>query len=820
MFKFKYFVMKKNYSFFLLTVGFLFGFALASHAQISQGGTPPSFENAVTNDFDHQVLQAPDMDKIRNEDMLEDAAGGPGPRRMGVSVIVNKGIDDAGTWTELPGGGKIWRLELEAPGALALGVYYDDFFIPEGGKLFLYNDNRNQVIGAYTAQNNPKEHLFSTEFIQGDKVVLEYYQPAEVTKRAHIHISELAYAYRDIDFNIKNDRDAWWCMIDVACEEGDDWQNQIKGVARISIKIGYNYYWCSGSLINNTNNDRTPYFLTASHCGEGASASDLNQWIFYFNYQASTCNGTATGYNSMSGCQLKAKDPSHADNGSDFYLVEFNNNIPDFFDVFYNGWNRTNSNEDAGNGVSIHHPAGDIKKISTYNTPLMSSTFWNGLPSHWRVTWAQTVNGRSIVQGGSSGSPIFDSNGLIMGDLTGGYASNSCTNPSPAFYGKIWYSWDHNGTTPSTRLKDWLDPGNTGREKLPGISWQIIPPTADFTADTTEIIQSDTVWFTDQSEPGILSWDWDFTGGVPDSSTVQNPYTVYYDTGYFDVSLTVTNADGTDTETKTAYIHVSPMAPPTPDFDADNTVIAPGGKVHFTDLSTGDPNSWYWEFEGASPSSSTLQNPLTRYSSVGTYKVKLVVTNWGGSDSLIRENYITVTNEMPEADFEASNNNIMMGDSINFTDMSTGSTPTRWYWSFPGAVPDTSNEQNPQNIVYPQAGLFTVSLKVENGVGESTATKENYIHVDWVGIISDIDNRFDILPNPNKGNFSVVTGKKITGRATVKIFNYNGTLVFDKRYDNIENAIKVNLTGQPAGTYLLKIICGDDELSGKFTLIK
>ena len=72
------------------------------------------------------------------------------------------------------------------------------------------------------------------------------------------------------------------------------------------------------------------------------------------------------------------------------------------------------------------------------------------------------------MQGGSSGSPIFDQDKLIMGDLSGGYASNACDNPSPAWYGKIWYSWDQNGTTPATRLKDWLDPGNTGIIKQPG----------------------------------------------------------------------------------------------------------------------------------------------------------------------------------------------------------------------------------------------------------------------------------------------------------------------------------------------------------------
>ncbi len=814
--------MKKSYFLLTLVTGLLLTFSTVSTAQISQGGTPPSFEYSVSDNFSKLVLEAPDMDKIRNEDIMDEAAGGPGPRRMGVSVYVNRGIDDAGTWTDLPDGSKIWRLELEADGALALGVYYDMFHLPEGGKLFLYNDTRSQIIGAFTSTNNPPENLFSTQFVQGDKVILEYYQPEEVKEKAKIHISEVAYAYRDIDFQISRDtKDAWWCMIDVACEEGDGWENQIKGIARISIKIGGSYYWCSGSLINNTNNDRTPYFLTASHCGENASAGDLNQWIFYFNYQASVCNGTASGYNSMTGCQLKARDPSQADNGSDFYLVEFNNSIPAVYDVFYNGWNRTNSNEDAGNGVGIHHPAGDIKKISTYDTPLTSSTFWNGLPSHWKLTWAYTVNGRSIMQGGSSGSPVFDSNGLIMGDLTGGYTSNSCTNPSPAYYGKIWYSWDQNGSTPSTRLKDWLDPGNTGREKLPGISWQIIPPTADFTADTTTITQTDTVFYTDLSGPGILSWDWTFNGGDPDTSDEQNPYSVYADTGYFDVSLTVTNADGTDTETKTAYIHVLPMTPPTADFDADQTVIAPGGKVHFTDESTGDPTGWNWEFEGGSPGSSTLQNPIIRYSSVGTYKVTLIASNPGGSDTLVRENYITVTNDLPEADFEADNTNIMEGDSINFTDLSSNN-PTEWHWYFEGAIPDSSNEQNPQNIKYPQGGSYTVSLTVKNGVGESTETKEDYIHVDWVNIKESKDNdNISVYPNPGNGLLLIQFKDNIKGETSVTVFDNQGKQISIPVKKEVKNrSMSLDLRNLDAGNYILVIHSENNTYRKKITITK
>ncbi len=383
--------------------------------------------------------------------------------------------------------------------------------------------------------------------------------------------------------------------------------------------------------------------MSAAHCGEGSTSSDRQQWVFYFNYQASTCSGNSSGSNSITGCVLKARDGSYADAGSDFDLVEFNNSIPDYYDVYYNGWNRTNSNEDAGNGVGIHHPAGDIKKISTYDTPLQPSTFWNGLPSHWKLLWAETVNGKSIMQGGSSGSPVFDSNGLIMGDLTGGYTSNSCENPSPAYYGKLSYSWDQNGTVPSSQLKPWLDPNNTGIEKLPGVSWEIIPPTANYEANATVITQGDTVFFSDLSGPGILSWDWSFEGGDPVLSTEKDPYVVYQDTGYFDVSLTVVNADGMDTELKQDYIYVQQMQIPEADFEANNTIVETGAIVYFTDLSLNNPIEWEWIFEGASPSSSSIQNPIVRYNNPGIFDVTLISTNLGGSDSLVKEDYIHVS---------------------------------------------------------------------------------------------------------------------------------------------------------------------------------
>lgn len=809
-------MMKRHVSRILVTaIIFSFLFDVNLWSQISQGGSPASFTSpGIPEQFDAREFPKPDMDQVSYEDQQNEEAQFPGPQRMGVSVLVGLTMDNAGTWETLGDGSRLWRLKILVRDALALGVYYDQFHLPAGAKLFLYNAAKTQVIGAFTSENNHESGLFATSFIQGDQVTLEYYEPAGLTETAVISISEVAYAYRYIWFEeTAGNRDpSWPCMINVKCEEGEGWEDQAQGVARMSIKIGWAYYWCSGSLINNTSNNRVPYFLSAAHCGEGASSADRTQWIFYFNYQSSTCAGTwGPSSNSVTGCTLKANDPSASEAGSDFELVQLNSTPPSSYNVYYNGWNRTNTPGDSG--VGLHHPNGDIKKVSTYSNPMISSTWWNGLPSHWRISWSPTVNGLSIMQGGSSGSPIFDQDGLIMGDLTGGYASNACNNPSPAWYGKIWYSWDQNGTTASTRLKDWLDPTNTGKLRQYGISSQILPPVVDFEADTNHILQGQSIQFTDLTTGNpATSWEWTFPGGTPNSSSQQNP-TVYYNaSGVFDVTLTVTNPDGTDTETKTGYITVEEVIPPLTDFVASQVVITEGEMIDFTDLSINNPITWNWVFEGGEPISSNEQNPDSiLYAVPGVYDVSLSSANTGGSDMEVKEDYITVNaGTPPTAGFYADVTEIMAGDSVNFFDQSTGN-PTQWIWTFEGASPAGSSMQNPEGIVYPTPGTYNVQLRAKNTFGFNILLKEDYITVGTISVKDLNRNRgIFVYPNPSSG----VVNVRMEGASEawqpgngveISVLNASGAVVFESSYDLSKGNLSIDLSGQPDGLYVVRV---------------
>ncbi|MDD5507418.1 MAG: PKD domain-containing protein [Bacteroidales bacterium] len=699
-----------------------------SQAQISREGVPPSFSlEGLSSEVPVITLEPLSPDVIATlDDNLKD---GPGPYRIGKTLPVGVTCDNAGLWEDMADGASVWRLKIQAPGALAVSLYFDHFFLPEGGELYAYNDMKNQVIGAFTDFNNDPTGLFSMEIIQGESVTLEYFQPALTALQPIISISDMAYIVRGVSFETVpgSGRDqSEWCMINVNCPEGDNWQEEKRGVVRQYMILPDGWIgWCSGSLINNTGWNLLPYVLSAQHCGDGCTPTMFNQWIFYFKYEAATCSGTNGPTNfTINGCALKAE--GSADTGSDFALYLLNQDPPESHAPFWNGWNRTNTPSQSG--ACIHHPNGDIKKISTYTTTLQSGE-WNdnGVPSHWIVKWAQTENGTSVVEGGSSGSALFDSEHRIVGGLTGSYIALDCDNPGgySSFYGKVYWSWDKMGSASNQQLKYWLDPDNTGEEYLSGTSG--VAPIANFKANDPTVPPGTPIDFTDLSMANPTQWSWTFTGGEPSSSTEKNPQDIVYNSyGSYTVKLTASNPYGSDTETKTAYIVIGD--PPAADFYAQETTLIAGNPAYFLDASTNNPTSWSWLFEGGTPSASLVKNPgPIYYNTAGVYPVRLIATNDFGNDTELKEGYITVLGP-PRANFAANETTIPIGGSVNFTDLSTGD-PISWQWSFQGGEPSSSSEQNPQNIVYNEAGEYDVSLTVTSDIATDDTTMVGYIKV-------------------------------------------------------------------------------------------
>lgn len=452
----------------------------SAHAQISEGGTPTSFKYQNTLKSDLPTVQIPinfSVEDLKTVDRWQVSQGAP--LKVGVLLPTDLTIDNAGSWNTLPDGKRVWRLQVQAKDAIALMLSFRYFYIPENGKLFIYSSDKTHLIGAFTHHTNPPTKEYATEFLAGDKIILEYEAGISENEHPRIAIDAVGYGYNHLHVSRTmadtGPGTSGSCMVNINCEEGEAWQTEKNGVCQMTLPIGNYIYICSGALVNNTAEDLKPYILSAFHCIDldiPVTEKNLNKYTFYFHFEHTGCenNSSIASYRTITGCKKIAGIP--LDGGSDGLLLLLNQTIPEHYNAYYNGWDR--SNTAAQSGVGIHHPSGDYMKISTFNKVARTSTWYGidnikGAPNaHWNVVFEQTANGHAVTEGGSSGSPLFNQNKQIVGTLSGG--SSSCEKPNGAnTYGKLYYHWDQYPNKDNTsRMDIYLDPNHTGKTQLAG----------------------------------------------------------------------------------------------------------------------------------------------------------------------------------------------------------------------------------------------------------------------------------------------------------------------------------------------------------------
>ncbi|MCR4680483.1 MAG: T9SS type A sorting domain-containing protein [Bacteroidales bacterium] len=444
------------------------------HAQKAVVGTPYSFtHNNVSMVIDRVDLPTVDADKLLAEDALADKGT---PLRVGTVHNVNYNFHNSGRLDEFPDGSRLWRLSFRSPGAVMMAVIFSHFNIPEEATFHIYSGDRSQLTGTYTNKDFEQVNgLMASEDIIGDEVILEYYEPASALYHGEIQIERISHIYRDF-LHVRDDNKGHWgdadgdCHYDVVCPEGKPWHTQINSVVCISITDNTGSYLCSGAMINNIRKDRTPYVLSANHCYTGAP--NAGTFKFYFLYQTFTCGGNNGYYNRMAnGATVVASAGGTAYNtspSSDFLLLRITGNLYDQYrdSIVFAGWDATGS---ASVGAAIHHPGGDYKKISFPRT--VSSNYGSYF---WVVNWYTNPN-KGCTEQGSSGSPLFNAQGLIIGDLSSG--SSACDYPMGVdYYGKLSHSWNNGNTSNNNRkLKPWLDPDNTGILKMNSMRYDGTP---------------------------------------------------------------------------------------------------------------------------------------------------------------------------------------------------------------------------------------------------------------------------------------------------------------------------------------------------------
>ncbi|MBD3285141.1 PKD domain-containing protein [candidate division WOR-3 bacterium] len=297
-------------------------------------------------------------------------------------------------------------------------------------------------------------------------------------------------------------------------------------------------------------------------------------------------------------------------------------------------------------------------------------------------------------------------------------------------------------------------------------------PTAEFSGAPTSGDAPLTVNFTDESTGEITDWSWEFGDGNTSTTPSPGPTHEYTDPGTYTVSLTVSNPYGSDTRTRNDYINVGTAPqPPSAEFSASPTSGDAPLVVNFTDESTGNPDSWSWDFGDGG--TSTDQDPSYTYNSGGTYTVSLTATNAQGSNTETKSNYITV-NELnpPVAAFIADPSSgyvpFTHRMTVQFRDEST-EDPEEWAWNFGDG--GTSTEQNPTHT-YTSAGSFEVTLTATNGDGSDTAT-------DTV-VLASLPSEYFILPamaDYDAKEVEVKYGAPSDTKIEIFVYNVSGQLV-------------------------------------------
>lgn len=423
------------------------------NAQIAHEGEPFQWKIKTISleDIPGVVTEKLDMAAIEAEDRVVDQYKET-PYRFGIEHEVSIDVLAEGKFTLLKKGDKLWQYAITCPAATSVNLLFSQWHLPVGGQVTIWNADRTEFLGAYTHENNQEWGSLAVGVIHTDKIVVEYYEQAEVAEQARLEIGTIVHGYRAIlnKWEVVEKGpygNSGNCNMNVNCPDGSTWQNEKRGVALI---LNGGSAWCTGSLINNTAQDGTPYFLTAAHC----NATESN-WVFYFNHESATCTGTTGPTNqSISGATQIASGTA-----SDYHLIQLSSPVPSSYNPYYNGWDRSNS--PVSTAVGIHHPSGDIKKISFDDDPLTktnySSNTVTSAGTHWRIeAWERNTT----TEGGSSGSPLFDQNHRIIGQLHGGAAA--CGNTLSDWYGAFGNSW--------SGLSAYLDPLGTGAMTLNGLN--------------------------------------------------------------------------------------------------------------------------------------------------------------------------------------------------------------------------------------------------------------------------------------------------------------------------------------------------------------
>ena len=396
-----------------------------------------------------RTIPAKDIKSLIEKEATEGNLGEAKPFKIAEAVKVDIDVVKEAAWVEEAGFAH-GKYTIVASGAKSISANFDRFKLPKGTELYVYSANGEMMTGPITENENNQNNFWGTWVYKGGSLTVDFKTPVETKSELKLHISSVAYGYKDIYRQVNNFGESSPCNINVVCAPiGTGWENERNSVSLIL--DANSTALCSGALINNTCNLNIPYLLTANHCFNTIPQQNVAQWKFTFQAWSPICDRlqqqNANGV-TFNGSTLRANNA-----GSDFCLVELNQLPPANSGITFSGWSRNTVG--IQNTTIIHHPAGDVMKISRDDQAPVFATFLGS--QEW-----QLVLDQGATNGGSSGAPYYDQNHRIIAQHHGINQNNvdQCLNTNK-FGGRFDISWTGGGTN-ATRLSNWLDPNNTG----------------------------------------------------------------------------------------------------------------------------------------------------------------------------------------------------------------------------------------------------------------------------------------------------------------------------------------------------------------------
>lgn len=438
---------------------------------------PTSTVYQIGTDIPEYICPVFDIEKLIADDNSDDSLG-VSPVRFAKGFDLSISTANSGRWETIDSI-HVWRYKIISTDAYSMNVLLENINIPENGSIFIYNDDMSYVIGPLKYGVN-QYGVYHSEFVPGSSITVELVIEGQLQlENPYFNITSVAHDYYDF-FGYIYYRDGTEfakriddCINkDINCPIGDGWQTQKRSVALMVVNIPRSFIgrkdvgYCTGSLINNTNFDSRSLYLTANHCLNNPYYSIeelLNRTLFYFNHESNGCgNKKEHPYNFVvSGATLRSNNKH-----TDFALLELHSRIPSSYYPYFSGWDK--SGADPQSGVGIHHPKGNLKKIAFENNSILPNTLSRNYGTAGIFTpntlWEVWYDAGGVING-SSGSPLFNENKKIVGQLLGGEDKTGCNKRSD--YGRLSVSWNH-GSTSSTRLKEWLDPNNSNPDEILG----------------------------------------------------------------------------------------------------------------------------------------------------------------------------------------------------------------------------------------------------------------------------------------------------------------------------------------------------------------